>query len=235
MPLICEKHASVIEKNCASDQDASQTCETRKHSGCGDDRFGGRGTEVFVRLRQLRSPIRPSYSLAYSSLNPWYSDTIILNTFIRIIAFLSSGYLLLQAVAAVGSQPTKTPVSVLQELCVKRHITPKYDLIQIEGSVHEPTFKYRVTVGEYVGEWTLFLHFLRRCNNAYACLILWSSLTLRLWICSTRRSKVILLFFSPEHGTGQSKKKAKHAAAKAVLDRLIGNSGTKKGSETVDV
>ena len=63
------------------------------------------------------------------------------------LSFLSS-----QAAAAVGSQPTKTPVSVLQELCVKRQITPKYDLIQIEGSVHEPTFKYRVTVGEYVGK-----------------------------------------------------------------------------------
>ena len=52
------------------------------------------------------------------------------------------------AAALAGSQP---PVSVLQELCVKRHMTPKYDLIQIEGPVHEPTFKYRVTVGEYIG------------------------------------------------------------------------------------
>jgi dsRNA-specific ribonuclease len=74
----------------------------------------------------------------------------------------------LQAAAAVGSQPTKTPVSVLQELCVKRQITPKYDLIQIEGSVHEPTFKYRVTVGEYVGELTVFIHSVRACDNAYA-------------------------------------------------------------------
>jgi len=74
----------------------------------------------------------------------------------------------------------KTPVSLLQELFVRRGITPKYDLVQIEGAVHEPTFKYRVTVGEFVAT-----------------------------------------------GCGQSKKKAKHCAAKAILDKLVGaqNSG----------
>lgn len=45
----------------------------------------------------------------------------------------------------------KTPVSLLQELYVKQGINPKYDLIQIEGAIHEPTFKYRVSVGEVVG------------------------------------------------------------------------------------
>ncbi|CAG0925436.1 unnamed protein product, partial [Notodromas monacha] len=84
----------------------------------------------------------------------------------------------------IPGMPTKTPVSILQELCVKRQITPKYDLVQIEGSVHEPTFKYRVTVSDHV-----------------------------------------------EHGTGQSKKKAKHAAAKAVLDKLIGSSQLMKNGE----
>jgi len=44
----------------------------------------------------------------------------------------------------------KTPVSLLQELYVRKGITPKYDLVQIEGAVHEPTFKYRVSVGEVV-------------------------------------------------------------------------------------
>nr|ARS01459.1 dsRNA binding protein 1 [Artemia franciscana] len=44
----------------------------------------------------------------------------------------------------------KTPVSLLQELYVKKGITPKYDLVQIEGAIHEPTFKYRVTVGDLV-------------------------------------------------------------------------------------
>jgi len=74
----------------------------------------------------------------------------------------------------------KTPVSLLQELYVRRGVTPKYDLVQIEGQVHEPTFKYRVTVGEFVAT-----------------------------------------------GCGQSKKKAKHCAAKSILDKLIGaqNSG----------
>lgn len=56
---------------------------------------------------------------------------------------------------------------------MKRGITPKYDLVQIEGQVHEPTFKYRVTVGEFVAT-----------------------------------------------GSGQSKKKAKHNAARAVLERM---------------
>jgi len=79
-----------------------------------------------------------------------------------------------------GPGAAKTPVSLLQELYVRRGITPKYDLVQIEGAVHEPTFKYRVTVGEFVAT-----------------------------------------------GCGQSKKKAKHCAAKSILDKLIGaqNSG----------
>jgi len=68
----------------------------------------------------------------------------------------------------------KTPVSLLQELYVRRGMTPKYDLVQIEGAVHEPIFKYRVTVGEFVAT-----------------------------------------------GCGQSKKKAKHSAAKAILDKLL--------------
>jgi len=67
----------------------------------------------------------------------------------------------------------KTPVSLLQELYVRKGITPKYDLVQIEGAVHEPTFKYRVSVGDVVAT-----------------------------------------------GSGQSKKKAKHEAAKAILTKL---------------
>ena len=67
----------------------------------------------------------------------------------------------------------KTPVSVLQEVYVKQGITPKYDLVQIEGNVHEPTFRYRVTVGEAVAS-----------------------------------------------GSGNSKKKAKHEAAKNILMKL---------------
>eukprot|EP00092_Neocalanus_flemingeri_P038031 GFUD01041400.1.p1 GENE.GFUD01041400.1~~GFUD01041400.1.p1 ORF type:complete len:356 (-),score=137.13 GFUD01041400.1:30-1097(-) len=79
-----------------------------------------------------------------------------------------------------GPCAAKTPVSLLQELYVRCGQTPKYDLVQIEGAVHEPTFKYRVTIGQFVAT-----------------------------------------------GSGQSKKKAKHSAAKAILDKLIGaqNSG----------
>ncbi|CAL4103216.1 unnamed protein product, partial [Meganyctiphanes norvegica] len=68
----------------------------------------------------------------------------------------------------------KTPVSLLQELCMRRGHSPKYDLLQIEGEVHEPTFVYGVTVGNFTAK-----------------------------------------------GSGQSKKKAKHAAAKSVLDTII--------------
>ena len=50
----------------------------------------------------------------------------------------------------------KTPVSLLQELYVRKGITPKYDLVQIEGAVHEPTFKYRVSVGELIATGDFF-------------------------------------------------------------------------------
>ena len=51
--------------------------------------------------------------------------------------------------------PNKTPVSVLQELMSRRGTTPKYELVQIEGAVHEPTFRYRVTVADVVGSYKL--------------------------------------------------------------------------------
>lgn len=51
--------------------------------------------------------------------------------------------------------PNKTPVSVLQELLSRRGTIPKYELVQIEGAIHEPTFRYRVTVADVVGS----------CNN----------------------------------------------------------------------
>lgn len=76
----------------------------------------------------------------------------------------------------MASLPTKTPVSVLQELLSRRGITPKYELVQIEGAIHEPIFRYRV-----------FL------SNEFVAT-----------------------------GTGRSKKEAKHAAAKNLLDLLVG-------------
>jgi len=45
----------------------------------------------------------------------------------------------------------KTPISFLQELCTKRGITPQYDLVANEGAVHEPTFVFKVTAGEFIG------------------------------------------------------------------------------------
>lgn len=39
----------------------------------------------------------------------------------------------------------KTPVSLLHELLSKRSRTPKYELVQTEGEIHEPIFRYRVS------------------------------------------------------------------------------------------
>lgn len=52
--------------------------------------------------------------------------------------------------------PGKTPVSVLQELLSRRGTTPKYELVQIEGAIHEPTFRYRVTVADVVGSYNVY-------------------------------------------------------------------------------
>jgi len=79
---------------------------------------------------------------------------------------------------APAPQALKTPVSLLQELCMRRGIQPKYELMPIEGAVHEPTFVYQVHVREFKAS-----------------------------------------------GAGTSKKKAKHAAAKAVLDIIIHGPG----------
>ncbi|KAL5289742.1 TARBP2 family protein [Megaselia abdita] len=73
----------------------------------------------------------------------------------------------------------KTPVSILQELLSRRGITPSYELVQIEGAIHEPTFRYRVSFSD----------------------------------------KEIPL---TAMGSGRSKKEAKHAAAKALIDKLTG-------------
>jgi len=44
---------------------------------------------------------------------------------------------------------SKTPVSLLQELCEKKGVSPKYDLVQVEGQGHNPAFQYQVTVGDF--------------------------------------------------------------------------------------
>jgi len=41
----------------------------------------------------------------------------------------------------------KSPISLLQELCMKRGLTPHYELIDSEGPVHERVFTYNVTAG----------------------------------------------------------------------------------------
>lgn len=45
----------------------------------------------------------------------------------------------------------KTPVSILQELCAKKGVTPVYDTIGQEGASHQPKFTIRCTAGDVVG------------------------------------------------------------------------------------
>lgn len=59
----------------------------------------------------------------------------------------------------------KTPVSVLQELLARRGTVPKYELVQIEGMIHEPTFRYRVTVADLVGKTFQFSFSSKYQNN----------------------------------------------------------------------
>jgi len=44
----------------------------------------------------------------------------------------------------------KSPVSLLQELCMKRGLTPRYELTGSEGPVHQRVFTYRVTAGTFL-------------------------------------------------------------------------------------
>lgn len=45
----------------------------------------------------------------------------------------------------------KTPVSVLQEICSKRKLTPTYNILANEGPVHEPVFVMRAQAGDFQG------------------------------------------------------------------------------------
>ncbi|KAF7382491.1 hypothetical protein HZH68_015410 [Vespula germanica] len=99
------------------------------------------------------------------------------------------------------SLPNKTPVSVLQELLSRRGTIPKYELVQVEGVIHEPTFRYRVTVADVVGNKKKMTLDKLISHNYYAIQV----------------DPIVSAM-----GTGRSKKEAKHAAAKAVLDKLIG-------------
>jgi len=44
----------------------------------------------------------------------------------------------------------KSPVSLLQELCVKRGLTSLYELMESDGPVHNRVFTYHVTAGTFM-------------------------------------------------------------------------------------
>jgi dsRNA-specific ribonuclease len=46
---------------------------------------------------------------------------------------------------------SKTPVSILQEMCIRKGNPPQYELIHDGGGSHEALFKYKVFVGETTG------------------------------------------------------------------------------------
>jgi len=52
---------------------------------------------------------------------------------------------------------SKTPVSILQEMCIRKGDVPQYELIHDGGGSHEALFKYRVVVGESSGRLKLLL------------------------------------------------------------------------------
>jgi RISC-loading complex subunit TARBP2 len=53
--------------------------------------------------------------------------------------------------ASAAAVADKTPVSLVQEMLVRRGLFPKYDLIDIQGASHKPKFRYRVTAADVVG------------------------------------------------------------------------------------
>uniref|UniRef100_A0A182T1H8 DRBM domain-containing protein n=1 Tax=Anopheles maculatus TaxID=74869 RepID=A0A182T1H8_9DIPT len=81
------------------------------------------------------------------------------------------------------------------ELLSRRGITPQYDLIQVEGTVHEPAFRYRVSYQNKDGDEVVRITNFQSDTGSIAAL-----------------------------GTGKSKKEAKQAAAKALIDKLTGSS-----------
>jgi len=48
-----------------------------------------------------------------------------------------------------GSLVEKSPISLLQELCMKRGLTAHYELTDSEGPVHQRVFTYKVTAGSF--------------------------------------------------------------------------------------
>jgi hypothetical protein len=52
---------------------------------------------------------------------------------------------------------SKTPVSILQEMCIQKGSLPQYQLIHDGGRSCEAFFKYRVLVGEATGTYKLLL------------------------------------------------------------------------------
>lgn len=50
----------------------------------------------------------------------------------------------------MSSIPThRTPISTLQEVCIKKGITPIYELVSSEGPIHEPNYVFLCTAGPY--------------------------------------------------------------------------------------
>ncbi|XP_053667298.1 RISC-loading complex subunit tarbp2 [Anopheles marshallii] len=152
----------------------------------------------------------------------------------------------------------KTPISVLQELLSRRGITPQYDLIQVEGAVHEPTFRYRVSYKDKDAMGTgkskkeakhaaakaliekltgsTFNDYPGATNNMKTPISVLQELLSRRGITpqydliqveGTVHEPAFRYRVSYQDkdamGTGKSKKEAKQAAAKALIEKLMGS------------
>nr|CAD7573911.1 unnamed protein product [Timema californicum] len=114
---------------------------------------------------------------------------------------------------------SKTPVSILQELCVQRGITPIYTLIYDGGGTHDCYFKYRVHVADFV---SVVNSAVVEKSNADEAIFVPSHLHVVIsGLMMASRCHLLLRFVV--HGTvgsGHSKKEAKHEAAKIALERI---------------
>lgn len=86
--------------------------------------------------------------------------------------------------------PMKTPVSILQELLSRRGITPSYELVQIEGAVHEPTFRYRVSYSDKDGN-LLYIFSYYDWSSLFNIILCWVTALLQYWILSFIHNKRI--------------------------------------------
>lgn len=54
---------------------------------------------------------------------------------------------IIESMASIATH--RTPISILQEVCVKKGITPVYELVSSEGPIHEPNYVFLCSAGPF--------------------------------------------------------------------------------------